>query len=224
MKKQLLITIAILISIFNYGCANYDYQKDIPLGAMGSDSIEFEEDIVSNVNYDGSFVVANSNQNMLDKPDYSDDNISIIKIEQRLNRALILFYVNSKNVFDDFIFDIAYYDEFGQELGSYSSEPQMVLGNMYNEIIIECPIESASFRIISYCANNIGELKSLKIKSVNDDNVCKKSTTTFQIECDDSIFMFKDGNIVVWGEAYLKAGDFVVGRNGITHYGKWEVK
>ena len=212
-----------VIFIFSTGCSHYDYRTDTPVGSYEYEEL-LQDEIVTNT-YDGSCIFAKSEPVNNDGTIYNDNNISIINLEQRYDKAILTMYLNSANILDNFTVTLAYYKD-GIIIEQYTSVPQICLGGFYASLLIETPSDDDTVQLISYQGDNLGQLNSIIIYELAESSIIEqKSNTTYYCSNDlkNVVFLTED-NRIVYGQSELPEGNFVIGRNYISRYAVWEVK
>ena len=218
MKKVLLIVYTIIF-IFSTGCNRYDYRTDVPTGYYDySELVQSDTDLL--YTYDGSYTLAQANKLESYNEGYNDTNISIIACEERYTKCILNLYLYSFNYLDNFQLTVNYLDADGEILETVSSEPQVILGNCYNSIIIDKPAEYSYVEIVNYRGENKGLIRSLEFYNFKKDGLIEqKSNTTFVTKySEDYVVFLTEDNRVVYGCDGLQEGTFIIGRNYINKY------
>ena len=207
------------LMICSTGCSSYDYDRDAPTGI----TIQEFETSTDTFNYDGSYVVTQSDIKVLDSDGaYTDDNLSIFNLEKRYTVALADMTVNMETSFCELDLCIDFYNKDKKLINSSEQILQIVPGYV-NSVLIQIPVDAEYYALQSYnvtsCrkVNNVTVVRSTELLSRTSNTVSnvKKNTK-------DVIFFDKDMRVLYYEET-LDKGRCINRRTGINYCGFTEV-
>ena len=207
------------LMICSTGCSSYDYDRDAPTGI----TIQEFETSTDTFNYDGSYIVTQSDIKVLDSDGaYTDDNLSIFNLEKRYTVALADMTVNMKTSFCELDLCIDFYNK-DKKLISSSEQILQIVPGYVNSVLIQIPVDAEYYALQSYnvtsCrkVNNVTVVRSTELLSRTSNTVSnvKKNTK-------DVIFFDKDMRVLYYEET-LDKGRYINRRTGINYCGFTEV-